>query len=45
MTIIFFVSLTDHVVIADIYNYLLPLPIPISFAFSKHFHWLLFFTW
>lgn len=45
MTIIVFVSLTDYVVIADIYIYLPPLPIPILFAFSKHLRWSLFFTW
>ena len=45
MTVTVFSFLTDHVVEADIYNYLLPLFILHSPCFSKYLNWLWFFAW
>ena len=45
MTIAGFMSVTGHVVIAGIYNYLFYHPFHIFFALCKHLNWLWFFAW
>ena len=45
MKFITLTSVTGHIVIAGIYNNLLPLPSLYSLCFNKLFNWFLFFFW